>query len=418
LITHPVAAKEYFSRSKILFHTVNLLFRPLWITRGEADKHQESLQVIKDKLDEGHNIILFPEGTRGEPGQFKKFKSGIGRLAEQYHDLPVVPVLLSGPERALPKHSLLPLPIWNNVIIGPPQMFNISHTKVTRLLEKMIHELSEAEQVTRHRRKTKKDSPIFSIAILGIDGSGKSTMSKRLTNILSEDSNAILVSDTLTSFENKSPKYVQPLISEKLREMIGKHAKGAKSLKHYKIPKLTELLLRDHLLVEIERWYNPDFVIMDGSPLLNLTAWAILYKEGYFNEGLCLKAIQILTSKEKDISKTDTLFKKFPELSILKSLKLTHLKLPDITVFLDVDPSLSISRIEKRGERKQVHETIERLSKLRKAYHMVCHVIKRDLNIPTSIIDGDDSIDNITRNICRFVKIHLKERKDGFERKN
>jgi 1-acyl-sn-glycerol-3-phosphate acyltransferase len=179
LITHPVAAKEYFSKSKILFRIVDVLFQPLWITRGVADKHYNPLKVIKDKLDEGHNIILFPEGTRGTPGKFKPFQSSIGRLSEEYPDIPVVPILLSGPERALPKHSSIPLPIWNNVVIGPPQIIKESHIKITRALEHMLLELSETENKTRHRRKVKNVKPVVSIAILGIDGSGKSTISKR-----------------------------------------------------------------------------------------------------------------------------------------------------------------------------------------------------------------------------------------------
>ena len=63
--------------------------------------------------------------------------------------------------------------------------------------------------------------------------------------------------------------------------MVSDYAKNAKSLKQYKIPKLTELLLRNVLLNEVKRWYHPDYVVMDGSPLLNLTSWAILYKKSY-----------------------------------------------------------------------------------------------------------------------------------------
>ncbi len=176
--------------------------------------------------------------------------------------------------------------------------------------------------------------------------------------------------------------------------------------------------MRDHLLAEIERWYSPDFVVLDGSPLLNLAAWAVLYKEGCIDEDSCLKAIQILTSKDKDVSKSDSIFDEFPELSALRSLKLTHLKLPDITIFLDVDPSIAAGRIEKRGERKQAHETEEKLAKLRKAYKMVCRVIERDLNIPTSTINAHGSIDPITREVWSFVKNHLKEREDHGEGKN
>ena len=64
------------------------------------------------------------------------------------------------------------------------------------------------------------------------------------------------------------------MLTEKLREYIGGYAKKAESLKFYKIPKLTELILRNYLIHEVSRWYLPDLIIIDGSPLLNMIAWA------------------------------------------------------------------------------------------------------------------------------------------------
>ena len=37
-----------------------------------------------------------------------------------------------------------------------------------------------------------------------------------------------------------------------------------RSLKSYKVPKLAELLLRDHVVGEVRRWYAPDAIVMDG----------------------------------------------------------------------------------------------------------------------------------------------------------
>ena len=79
LKTHPVAAKEYFSKPKILYRLVNYLFSPIWVTRGDPESRAECMSEIKTKLNEGHNIIIFPEGTRGNPGEIQTFKSGIGR---------------------------------------------------------------------------------------------------------------------------------------------------------------------------------------------------------------------------------------------------------------------------------------------------------------------------------------------------
>ncbi|MFC1726858.1 lysophospholipid acyltransferase family protein [candidate division KSB1 bacterium] len=122
-ITHALAAEEYFSKSKILFFFVNYLFNPVWVSRGDAKKSRKTADEMKNILDKGHNIIMFPEGTRGTAGVIQPFKTGIGRLTVEYHNTPVVPVYLFGPERALPKTYFLPVPIWMNVIVAPPQTF-------------------------------------------------------------------------------------------------------------------------------------------------------------------------------------------------------------------------------------------------------------------------------------------------------
>jgi len=407
-ITHPVAAEEYFSKPKILFRLVNYLFRPIWVTRGDPESRTECMNEIQDKLSSGHNIIIFPEGTRGVPGEIQTFKCGVGRIAEQFPHIPIVPVYISGTERSFPKHGFIPIPIWNNLIIGPPQIFKASSEQITHSLENIIHEYAENEITSRHKRKLKATKTIKTIAVLGIDGSGKSTLSENLAKILSDVSSVALVSDNLSFFDHKNLKQVQPFITENIRHMVGRYAKNAKSLKLYKIPKLTELILRDILLIEIKKWYHPNLVVLDGSPLLNLSAWAILYKENFFNDDVLLKAIKILSSRNEGIRKDDPIYKDIPELSALKKLGLTHLNLPDIVVFLDVAPKIAMERIEKRGQKKQVHETEEKLGKLRHAYLKTCKVVERDLNIPTFILTGNASIDNITNAAVNFTKMNLK----------
>lgn len=195
--------------------------------------------------------------------------------------------------------------------------------------------------------------------------------------------------------------------------MVSDYAKSAKSLKQYKVPKLTELLLRDILLKEIRRWYSPDFIVLDGSPILNLTAWAILYKEDFFNGEVCHKAIQILCSRDESIAKDDQIYKDFPELSTLKKIKLNNLNLPDMALFLYVDPQIAVERIEKRGKAKQVHETQEKLEKLRKAYLATCKVLENKMNVPVCILKGDQSIEETTKAATDFVNRICNNLGDG-----
>ena len=397
--THAVADRTYFASSKLLNVIVTFMFDPLWVDRGSVSRDHDPLEHLKKALDDGRNLIIFPEGTRGKPGELKHFKGGIGRLAAGRSDVPVVPVFMSGPERALPKASRLPLPFWNSVIIGPPQVCSGTHREITRSLEHAMMELSQSEIAMKHKRAPTKKQPARTIAFLGIDGSGKSTLSRLISEELSGECSVCLVSDNLAMYENGSLKQVQPLIAEKLREAVGSYAKSAASLKNYKIPKLAELLLRDYLLGEIERWYHPDCIVLDGSPLLNMVAWAGLYRENLLDEDVCSRAINILTGQDV-VTIGDPIFEQFNELKHMKRLKLNRLTLPDSVFFIDVPPSVAIDRIETRGEQMQVHETEEKLDKLRSAYHLVCRTIENKFSLPVVTLDGAKSREELV-SLCR-----------------
>jgi len=393
--THPVADREYFSKYRIVFRLVKFLFNPIWITRGRPIERCDPFQKIREKLDSGCNIIIFPEGTRGKPGEMLCFKSGIGRLAKDYPQIPITPVFLQGPEKILPKKCFFPLPFQHYVFVGPPQRITGPHRNITQSLERILRDLADTALMDKHTRNVKKKGrKIKSIAFLGIDGSGKSTLSRSLAKRFSAKADTCLISDSFHFFEKGELKNVQPLLSEKIRGLISRRAKKAKSLKWYKIPKMAELLLRNHLHHEACKWYNPDLIFLDGSTLLNMVAWAALYKEGKVDKIACSKAIKALAT-EQNLENDDPVYKTLPELKLLKRLKIRKLILPDIVLFLDLAPAEAVLRINSRGEQKQVHETEEKLSKLRDAYLMVCEVIKEFYNVPVCIMDGRETVDEV-----------------------
>jgi 1-acyl-sn-glycerol-3-phosphate acyltransferase len=68
----------------------------------------------------GDSLILFPEGTRGREGEVARFRSGLYRLARLRPDVELVPVLIDGLGRVLPKGASLPVPLPSTVTFGPP----------------------------------------------------------------------------------------------------------------------------------------------------------------------------------------------------------------------------------------------------------------------------------------------------------
>jgi 1-acyl-sn-glycerol-3-phosphate acyltransferase len=394
---HVVAAYDYFARHRKLFAAVDFLFRPIWVDRktdgGDTKDRMSAL------LDEGEIIIIFPEGTRGEAGQLGHFYSGVGYLAADHPEVPLLPVFLRGTERALPRKAALPLPIWQQVSIGPPQRLASRVEDITKTLRESILALERSGTASRHKRRPERHKA-YVVAVLGVDGSGKSTLSRRLAVDLSSAGCACLIGDSLELFANGGPRAAQPLLKEKLRRWVSAQAKDAKSLARYKIPKLTELLLRDALLGEAERWYSPDLIFMDGSPLLNMTAWSILYRPELMSADFCARAMAILAGRG---SAKDPLYKEFPELVVMKRLGLTRLALPDAVIFLDIPPTVAIERIRNRGEKMQVHETEEKLGRLREAYLMVVDATRERMGLPSFVLDGDRDVDLIAEEANRVV---------------
>ena len=85
-------------------------------------------------------------------------------------------------------------------------------------------------------------------------------------------------------------------------------------------------------------------------------------------------------------------------------LGLNRLSIPDAVVFLDVPPSVSMARIRNRGEKTQVHETENKLGRLREAYLLVVEATGDRLGLPTFVLDGDRDLDIIVMEARRDIE--------------
>jgi 1-acyl-sn-glycerol-3-phosphate acyltransferase len=116
----PVAAKDYFLRNPLLAWFALSIMHIIPLEREVVDRHQDPLAGCSNALNNGEILILFPEGSRGNPEQMGTFKTGIAHLAKRHSDVPITPVFLHGLGKALPKGEALFVPFFCDVFVGEP----------------------------------------------------------------------------------------------------------------------------------------------------------------------------------------------------------------------------------------------------------------------------------------------------------
>jgi 1-acyl-sn-glycerol-3-phosphate acyltransferase len=114
----PVAAADYFLRGRLRAWFALNIIGIIPIARGGHDRHP--LAACEDALDRGDILILFPEGSRGEPERLSAFKKGVAHLAKARPAVPVHPLFMHGLGKALPKDSFLLVPFNCDIVAGEP----------------------------------------------------------------------------------------------------------------------------------------------------------------------------------------------------------------------------------------------------------------------------------------------------------
>lgn len=118
----PVAAADYFLRNKVIGWFALKVIGIIPVYRGAH--HANPLQACVDALAAKKIVIIFPEGTRGEPGKFSEIKSGIWHLSQQCPEVPIIPVYMHGLDRSMGKGQRIPVPFFIDIFIDEPLFYD------------------------------------------------------------------------------------------------------------------------------------------------------------------------------------------------------------------------------------------------------------------------------------------------------
>ncbi len=149
LDSHPIAANDYFGKSSWAKSFFEFCFNTLLIDRKGLKNFEKSMGTINEALNQKKSILLFPEGSRGEPEVMGQFKNGIAYILKTHPHIPFIPIYMQGLGKAMPKGDSVILPHESKVIIGKPilipEVTELSMTQITSIVRQSILDLEKLE---------------------------------------------------------------------------------------------------------------------------------------------------------------------------------------------------------------------------------------------------------------------------------
>lgn len=232
------------------------------------------------------------------------------------------------------------------------------------------------------------------VAIVGIDGSGKSTLTAALAVVLAAEQGLVAGSAVGEDFWVRAPDldlagpgfhpqgYSIAARLNRLFRRLSQLVVDSKAL--YPSAKVIQMLLQDNAAVKLSGKYGVDVMVSDGNLFLSGAGRAFNYRG--------------LASSQATIEDVDNGFRhllqglplppesarRLPDLKIPRALavtaQLTHLQgiwIPDRAVMLDLTPAEAVARVQHRGAKVDRHENASDLATAREGYMRVLEVMHR-----------------------------------------
>jgi 1-acyl-sn-glycerol-3-phosphate acyltransferase len=142
LLTRPMS---YLAKSELFANPVfgrliqSLHAYPVDQGRGDLGAIRETVR----RLQEGHLLNIFPEGSRTEDGEIGKIERGAA-LVIRRANVPVLPVAIEGSFQAWPRNRRIPMPHPVKVLYGKPlQIEGLNAEEITDLIDRTLRRMLE-----------------------------------------------------------------------------------------------------------------------------------------------------------------------------------------------------------------------------------------------------------------------------------
>lgn len=227
------------------------------------------------------------------------------------------------------------------------------------------------------------------VCVLGIDGSGKSTISAALPAILAAEMSLVAggAGETFRvsgpDEDHLAPKFhpdglpVSVRLSTRFKRMAKRLVDNRRLYPAFKI---AQMVTQDVAAAALGRRYRAHVVISDGNALLSATGRAANYLRAASDgsrkpspSAEDLRAVFSCILDGRPIPPESQ--RRLPPLQRARAiyrlsgrLGLRAVWLPDIVVFLDLSPEISITRIASRGQKVDRHENLADLAQTREMY--------------------------------------------------
>jgi cytidylate kinase len=227
------------------------------------------------------------------------------------------------------------------------------------------------------------------ICVLGIDGSGKSTISSALPAVLAAEMSLVAGAAGETfrvcgpDEDHLAPEFHPdglPVSARLCRRFKVMAKRLADNRRLYPAVKISQLIAQDVAAAALSRRYRPHVLISDGNALLSATGRAANYlraasdgsrKPSPSVEDLRAVYAYILDGRPippESRHRLPPLRRARALYRLCGRLGLRAVWLPDIAIFLDLSPEISITRIASRGKKVDRHENPADLAQAREMY--------------------------------------------------